>query len=381
MESNALPESLAFVLAMLAIFVPYAFFLTNRNAKLKRRLWPAYAIGTSIVIVALFWLMGEPNAFVLYLVVPLFAVGALINLLAVKFCDACGATINNLWRAASLLPPARACPECGASLQRRAALSTEGSMTRVPLTPRDQAVPAGSRSQERTVLMYGGLPGAAGVVLVVLVFYFLGVYTVYGLEYLQFLPSLISTDWLRLAIFSSLFCLLYHPLTWRQTAPRGLAGGSALLARDTRIQAVGVAAATLAALALIYILLQHYFHAWCLYLRAPFLVGTAALVVPILGAGTTIGWLRRQSKIRTAFAVLLVSDAAVSFAWGQVLTLDHFRKGLQKYTQGFEQSDEIASSPSARFFIDYTRKEFALVWPSDGNPKEHRRAFPPELCQ
>ena len=380
MESNALSEFLLFGLVALTIAGAYAFFLISRDAKLKRRLWPACAIGAPILMVTFFWLMGAPNEVVLYLAVPLFALGALINLRAVKFCDACGATINNAWRAAWLLPPARFCPECGASLQQRGPLSTEGNMTRVPLTPRDQIMLAGPRSEERTVLIYGGLPGIVGVVLIVPVFYLLGIYSVYGLEYLQFLPWLISGDWLRHVIFFSFWCLLYHYLAWRHTTPRDLVSGSASLPRDTRTQAVVPAAATLAALALIYMLLRHYFDAWCLFLKAPFLA-IAVFVVLISGAGTWIRRLRHQSKVRTAFAILLVSDAAVSFAWGQVLTLDDFRKGLQRHTQGFEQSREIASSPRARFSIDYTRKEFALVWPSDGNPTEYRRSLPPELCQ
>jgi hypothetical protein len=379
MESNAPPEIL-FFLMMLVIFVPYAFFLINRNAKLKRRLWPAYAIGTSIAVVTLFWLMGAATELLLYLVVPLFAAGALINLRVAKFCDACGATINNAWRAAWLLPPARVCPECGASLQQGGASSTGVGMSPVPPTPRDQVMIAGPRSRERTVLVYGGWPGIAGAVLIVLAFLVLGTYSVYGLEYLQFLPWLLSGDFLRYVIFLSLWCSLYHYLTWRHTTPRAFVGASASLPEDTLTRAVASAAATFAALALIYMLLLHYFDAWCFFLKAPF---WAMLVFFALlwGPAAWIRRLRRQAMLRTAFAILLVSDAAVSFALSQVLTLDHFRKGAERYTQGRGHTVEIASSSKARFFIDYARNEFVLAWPSVGNPTEHRRPFPPSLCQ
>jgi hypothetical protein len=230
------------------------------------------------------------------------------------------------------------------------------------------------------VAFYGGLPGIVGPVLVVLIFYLLGIYSVYGLGYLQFLPWLISGDFLRHVIFFSFWCVLYHYLTWRHTTPRALVGGSASLPVDSRTRAAVAAAATLAVLALIYVLLRYSFDAWCLFLNVP--LSAFLVFVPLFwGAATWISRLRRQAKVRTAFAILLVSDAAVSFAWGQALTLDDFRKGLQRHTQGFEQSRAIASSAKARFFIDYSRKEFALVWPSDGKPTEYRRSFPPELCQ
>jgi hypothetical protein len=378
MESKALSETLSFGLVAL-IMLCAAFFLISRDARLKRRLWPAYPIGASILMLAFLWLEGAPSE-LLYLAIPVFALGAFLSLRAVKFCDACGATVTNLWRTAWRLPPARCCPECGASLQQRAGPSTERNVTRDPLAPRDQPMLAEPGARDRTVPVYGGLPGVVGAVFIVLAFYLLGIYSVYGLEYLQFLPRLISGDFLRHVIFFSVWGLLYHYLTWRHTTPRALVGTSASLAEDTRTRAVVSAAATLAALALIYMLLRHYFDAWCVFLKAPFLA-IFVFVALFWGAAAWISRLRRQSKVRTAFAILLVSDAAVSFALGQVLTLDHFRKGLERYTQGLGQTVEIASSSRARFFIDYARKEFALVWPSEGNPTEYRRSFPPELCQ
>jgi len=226
--------------------------------------------------------------------------------------------------------------------------------------------------------VYGGLPGILAVVLIIPVFCLTGIYSFYGLEYLQFLPWLIPGG---LFFVVSLFtwCVLYHFLTWRGTTPSDVVSGFASRPQDAPMQAAALAAATLAALTLIYLLLRHYLDAWCLFLKAP--LSAFLVLVPLFGgAAASIRRLRRQAKMRTAFAILLVSDAAVSFALGQVLTLDHFRKGLEKHTQGFEQTNEIARSSRARFFIDYTSKEFALVWSSNGNRPDYRRPFPPELC-
>src|SRR5262245_51828874 len=105
------PDVLLFCLVMLVVAGAYAFFWFSHNAKLKRRLWPAYAIGGAIILLLLLWLMGAPNE-LLYVAAPVFAIGTHINLRALKFCNACGATINNF-----RIPRVRFCPECGASLK------------------------------------------------------------------------------------------------------------------------------------------------------------------------------------------------------------------------------------------------------------------------
>jgi hypothetical protein len=100
-------------LVMLAIAGVWSFFWFSRNARLKRRLWPAYGIVGAVVILLFLWFMGIPNE-LLYLAVPVFMIGALINLRAVKFCGSCGATVS-----AFRIPQARFCPECGSSLEQR----------------------------------------------------------------------------------------------------------------------------------------------------------------------------------------------------------------------------------------------------------------------
>ena len=53
-----------------------AFFLINRNASLKRRLWPPYTIGAAILFLVFVWWLTPLNE-ALYVVAPLVALGAL----------------------------------------------------------------------------------------------------------------------------------------------------------------------------------------------------------------------------------------------------------------------------------------------------------------
>jgi hypothetical protein len=226
--------------------------------------------------------------------------------------------------------------------------------------------------------IYGGLPGIVAALLIGPIFYLLGSYSFYGLEYLQFLPWLIPGQWLTHFVSISVGCLLYHYIVSRQTKPRDLARQSVLPPQDTSAHAVALAAVILAAFAFIYVLLRYYFDAWCVFLKAPI----AAMLVFVIFLWALPTWIRRkrdQFKVRAAFAILLASEVAFMFATGQVLALDHFRKGLQRHTQGVGQS-EIASSPRARFFIDYDRKEFAFVWRSERNRPDYRHPFPSGIC-
>jgi len=87
------------------------FFFFSRNADLKRRLWPPYIIGGAILFLFLVWWFLPIEA--LYAAVPLVALITFINLRTMKFCDACGATTQNL-----PFRPARFCAKCGAPLQQ-----------------------------------------------------------------------------------------------------------------------------------------------------------------------------------------------------------------------------------------------------------------------
>jgi hypothetical protein len=85
------------------------FFDRNRNAPLKRRLWPAWIAASSLsFIAAVCAALGHISVVVVAIAL---AVG-LINLFAQKFCPACGLSqyANNPFRSDNK------CTECGGAL-------------------------------------------------------------------------------------------------------------------------------------------------------------------------------------------------------------------------------------------------------------------------
>ena len=90
------------------------FFHFSKNAQLKRRLWPPYIIGIGLLFLGVVSLMSRRAAGDFSLVaIPMVVVITLLNLRAVRFCDACGKTIYN----AGIFSRAEFCPNCGAKLK------------------------------------------------------------------------------------------------------------------------------------------------------------------------------------------------------------------------------------------------------------------------
>jgi hypothetical protein len=88
-----------------------AFFFLNRNAPLKRRLWPIVSIGASVLFIGFLWLMGILGKGFLF-VVLFVGVITLLNLRMMKFCKSCGRTLMNQ----NPFSPPNFCPKCGAGL-------------------------------------------------------------------------------------------------------------------------------------------------------------------------------------------------------------------------------------------------------------------------
>jgi len=89
------------------------FFFLNRNAQLKRKVWPPFVVAAGVLFAGFVWATGAP-AEVLVIVVPVVALITTWNLRAVQFCNNCGATImsqNPLSRPAF-------CSKCGTSLKQ-----------------------------------------------------------------------------------------------------------------------------------------------------------------------------------------------------------------------------------------------------------------------
>lgn len=89
------------------------FFFLNRNASLKRKVWPPFNIFTGLLFIGFIWAMGFP-AHVLYIAVPAVALITLLNLRAMQFCGSCGATLMNQ----NPLSRPAFCSKCGAKLEQ-----------------------------------------------------------------------------------------------------------------------------------------------------------------------------------------------------------------------------------------------------------------------
>jgi hypothetical protein len=89
------------------------FFTFNRNAQLKRVVFPPFVIGIGVVFATFVWLMhGRHHPDSLILLVPGVTMVTLLNLWITRFCDACGRTVVN--RGGFSRP--KYCHKCGAPL-------------------------------------------------------------------------------------------------------------------------------------------------------------------------------------------------------------------------------------------------------------------------
>jgi hypothetical protein len=88
-----------------------AFFHFNKNAALKRNVWPIMTVGVGILFVVFVWLLGFRGG-VLYFVVPATVLMTALNIKGTQFCDSCGKT---LYIQNPFSKPAF-CPACGSKL-------------------------------------------------------------------------------------------------------------------------------------------------------------------------------------------------------------------------------------------------------------------------
>ena len=87
------------------------FFMRNRDAALKRRIYPPYLIGTALLFLA-FITVGARMGSTVLIAIPFLALAVVMNLRQVRFCDACGRTVQG----SNPIVPPKFCPGCGASL-------------------------------------------------------------------------------------------------------------------------------------------------------------------------------------------------------------------------------------------------------------------------
>jgi hypothetical protein len=100
------------VWVVLGLFSTVFFFL-NKNANLKRKVWPPFVIATGLLFLGFTWAMGFP-AHVMYIAAPAVFVITLLNLRAMRFCSSCGATQMSQ----NPFSKPEHCSKCGAHLEQ-----------------------------------------------------------------------------------------------------------------------------------------------------------------------------------------------------------------------------------------------------------------------
>jgi hypothetical protein len=93
--------------------VSFLFFQFNRNARLKRTLWPVFVITASALFIVFMSSMGFRGP-AWYIFIPAIVLITILNLRNTRFCSTCGRTIHSQ----NILSPPRFCPKCGSELRR-----------------------------------------------------------------------------------------------------------------------------------------------------------------------------------------------------------------------------------------------------------------------
>src|SRR5262245_7282586 len=93
-----------------------AFFYLNKDAALKRKVHPPFAIAVGVLFLGFVMLTGKPrDAFFLFVMVPAIALITLLNIRNTKFCSACGKMLVSQ----NPFAPPKFCTKCGASLDEQ----------------------------------------------------------------------------------------------------------------------------------------------------------------------------------------------------------------------------------------------------------------------
>ena len=88
-----------------------AFEHFNRNAKLKKAIFPYVGVVTGALFLLLGWLIGLRPPGIYYMACAVFAI-MMLNFRVIRFCSKCGKTVPG----STPLTPARSCPRCNTVL-------------------------------------------------------------------------------------------------------------------------------------------------------------------------------------------------------------------------------------------------------------------------
>jgi hypothetical protein len=72
----------------------FLFFQFNRNAALKRRVWPPFMIIIGVIFAAFLWHVTNGYSEALLFMVPAIVIISILNIRLTRFCDACGRTLH-----------------------------------------------------------------------------------------------------------------------------------------------------------------------------------------------------------------------------------------------------------------------------------------------
>ena len=93
----------------------FLFFHFNRDAKLKKRVFPFFVVGVGVIFGTFAAYTTGWHPAVLMVMLPLVGLITFLNLRTTKFCDSCGRTLYRQ----SLFGPSKFCPHCGSELGPR----------------------------------------------------------------------------------------------------------------------------------------------------------------------------------------------------------------------------------------------------------------------
>jgi ribosomal protein L37E len=103
-----------FITWVILILIGLYLFNFNKNATLKRKIWPWWIVGSGILFnLFIYWIgMGSK---LLFMSVPATALISFLNIRNTSFCDKCGKTSFNkqMW-----FTKIEFCAKCGAKLKR-----------------------------------------------------------------------------------------------------------------------------------------------------------------------------------------------------------------------------------------------------------------------
>ena len=91
----------------------FLFFQFNRNAALKRRIWPPFIIIIGFIFGLFVWHMSGGRREVLLFMVPAIVIISLLNIRLTRFCQSCGRTLQ----AQPFSSAGSFCKYCGAKLE------------------------------------------------------------------------------------------------------------------------------------------------------------------------------------------------------------------------------------------------------------------------